>query len=25
LKGQFAIESSPGKGTTVNVEIPIDA
>jgi signal transduction histidine kinase len=25
LKGRFAIESSPGKGTTVNVEIPIDA
>jgi signal transduction histidine kinase len=25
LKGHFAIESSPGKGTTVNVEIPIDA
>ena len=25
LKGRFAIESSPGKGTTVNVEIPINA
>jgi signal transduction histidine kinase len=25
LRGRFAIESSPGKGTTVNVEIPIDA
>jgi signal transduction histidine kinase len=25
LKGRFTLESSPGKGTTVNVEIPCDA
>jgi signal transduction histidine kinase len=25
LNGRFTIESSPGKGTTVNVEIPSDA